>query len=66
MSVQSIGEIAERLFAQAKRMKGFQDILRNCRTDEGRKELIITAYQHGGLTLEEAQLLYDAEGLQEA
>lgn len=66
MSARPIGEITAPLFAHAERMRGFQEVLRKCRTDAGRKELIIAAYMHGGLTLEDAQLLYDAEMLEEA
>jgi hypothetical protein len=66
MSARAIGELIQPIMARAEALYGFQQILNKCPTAEGRKGLILAAWERFAVSDEDAQLLIEAYGLETA
>ena len=66
MSARPIGEIIAPIMARAEAMHGFQQMLNRCPTAEGRKALIMAAWERLAISDEDAELLIEAYGLETA
>lgn len=62
----SIGAIIEPIISNAVAVMGLQQTLRRCPTAEGRKKLIMAAWETGAIDDAQCQLLIEAEGLETA
>lgn len=66
MTFRAFGDIAPHVLARAEAMNGFQMMLNRCPTAEGRKSLILTAWERHAIDDEDCQLLIEAYGLETA
>ena len=66
MSARPIGELIAPIIARAHAMAGFQELLNGTPTAEGRKALILAAYETEAIGGDDAQLLIQAYGLETA
>jgi hypothetical protein len=66
MTFRAISELFPSIIARAEAMHGFQDMLNRCPTAEGRKALILSAWERLAIDDEDAELLLQAYGLETA
>lgn len=64
--MQAIGDLIKPIIARAYAMHGFQQMLNDCPSPEGRKNLIVAAYEAGAIDGPDAQLLIEAYQLETA
>lgn len=62
----AIGDIFPAILERAETMQGFQSLLNRCPTPEGRKELILSAWERLAIGDDDATLLMQAYGLETA